>query len=171
MESNIQTILFAFILCVFLISLSFNNKFKNAYIFIAIFYILFINVNSSTIENYKKEEKIEFVSTTPPSTGGIEINFYLGTGYSDDSIFYILREEVEKNIFKDFIVKDTLIKINSNLENHGYYIETKECTNYTYTIDLFFIIKNPVGEEEICNPISQKVIHVPEGYVVRNMSI
>lgn len=111
------------------------------------------------------------VSTSPPqlgTSGEAYYGFMYGSFYVDNDIAYIVRTEKDGG-YKDLVVKDTLIKEDSSLNNTGYLKEYYSCNHVDISYRLWlFPVKGESYKE--CK-LDKKIIYVPKGAVQKGVKI
>ncbi|AUR84677.1 TMhelix containing protein [Vibrio phage 1.063.O._10N.261.45.C7] len=113
------------------------------------------------------------VSAAPSHTqinGNIEGNFLFFAGVIQENRVYLLREEVEKGLYKDFEVKhEVYIREDSSLTNRGKFVQYYDCKDVTKSYE-YFIWELYNKTENKCFYQKQEII-VPSGSVIKELNI
>lgn len=129
---------------------------------------------SRIVDTYDKNEVRKIVSASPPNSqinGSIGGSFLFFGGVVNESRYYLLREEVEPGLYKDFEVKqEVYIREDSNLKDSGKFIQVYKCNKLKGTYDIFGY--QPIEPRYItkCQYQRQEII-VPQGFVIKDLTI
>lgn len=113
------------------------------------------------------------VSAAPSHTqinGSIGGNFLFFSGVIQENRVYLLREEVEKDLYKDFEVKqEVYIREDNSLTNRGKFVQYYNCKDVTKSYE-YFLWELYNKTENKCFYQKQEII-VPSGSVIKELSI
>jgi hypothetical protein len=113
------------------------------------------------------------VSAAPSHTqinGSVSGSFLFFSGVIQESRVYLLREEVEKGLYKDFEVKhEVYIREDSSLTNRGKFVQYYDCKDVTKSYE-YFIWELYSKTENECFYQKQEII-VPSGSVIKELNI
>lgn len=122
------------------------------------------------LQEYEGSVKKVLVSASPSSTK-TEGSFLLFVGSLSETRYYLLREEVEDLLYKDFEVKakDTYLREDSTLKGKGLYVESYDCKDIkkSYVLLVWVIAEK---EKQPCN-LRRKEIRVPLGSVIKELKV
>jgi hypothetical protein len=113
------------------------------------------------------------ISAQPSHTqieGSVSGSFLMFSGVIGESRVYLLREEVEKGLYKDFEVKhEVYIREDGNLMNKGKFVQYFKCYKITDYFDLFgYKLWSKTGYN--CEYQKQEIV-VPVGSVIKELNI
>ncbi|UOK16885.1 hypothetical protein [Vibrio phage phiKT1024] len=166
-----------FVICLFIAAIYFSNKNKIVTIICSILFGAWFAADgweSRTIEIYQKESVRKLVSASPSNTkinGSIDGSFLFFGGVVNESRYYLLREEVEPGLYKDFEVKhEVYIREDANLKDSGKFVQLYKCHKLEGTYDIFGY--QPIEPRYItkCKYKRQEIV-VPQGFVIKDLTI
>lgn len=122
------------------------------------------------LKEYDGSVKKVLVSASPSNTK-TEGGFLLFVGSLSETRYYLLREEVEALLYKDFEVtaKDTYLREDTELKGKGLYVELYDCKDVkkSYILLVWEIIEKEV---QSCN-LRRKEVRVPIGSVIKELKV
>ncbi|CAL9955543.1 hypothetical protein VPHF99_0010 [Vibrio phage F99] len=115
----------------------------------------------------------QLVSAAPSHTqihGNVSGNFLFFSGMIQESRVYLLREEVETGLYKDFEVKhEVYIREDNSLTDRGKFVKYFDCKDVTKSYEYFvWEFYNETKNE--CFYQKQEII-VPKGSVIKELNI
>lgn len=118
------------------------------------------------------QEKL-IVSSSPSSLkteGIIGGNFLFFSGYVSQSRYYLLREQIEEGLYKDFEVNgEVYLRESVTFLNQGKYTEEYHCYDKTESYTLFW--KTWTGEKEQHCDLKRQEIIVPVDSIIKEISL
>uniref|UniRef100_A0AB39AJ88 TMhelix containing protein I n=1 Tax=Vibrio phage P018-4 TaxID=3229728 RepID=A0AB39AJ88_9CAUD len=113
------------------------------------------------------------VSAQPSHTqinGSVSGNFLMFSGVIGENRVYLLREEVEKGLYKDFEVKhEVYIREDSSLTTKGKFVQHFKCSDIT--VEYFWLgMKLFNNTNNKCEYDRQEIV-VPVGSVIKELNI
>lgn len=121
---------------------------------------------------YLDDRVRHLVSSSPPEDylkGSFSLFMGTGGGDIETSKMYMLREQVEDNLYVDFLVKKKVyLKEDKSLpKDKGKFIQTFKCVNRTFTYRYLFF-KKVKRFYHHCE-YKYQTIMLPEGYVIKEI--
>lgn len=152
-----------------------TNSFLSFSVFIIMVIYLFTSEGiekQSFPETYYTKEKV-IVSSSPSHQyieGRVSGNFLLFSGVIEQKRAYLLREEIEDGLYKDFTVKkEVYLKEDPLLKSKGKFIQYFTCEHSLYWYDVYGL-RLLETKKETCS-YKKQVISVPVGSVIKEISI
>jgi len=127
----------------------------------------------SSVFTHKGQVTKHLVSAAPSHTqinGSVGGNFLFFSGIIQENRVYLLREEVEEGLYKDFEVKkEVYIREDSSLTDRGKFVQYFNCKDITrsYEYAIWELYRETNNE---CSYQKQEII-VPKGSVIKELNI
>lgn len=171
------TIVALFVIGLVIVALYFSNKNKIITLVCSLLFGAWFAADgweSRIIEVYNKTEVRKIVSASPSNTqinGSISGSFLFFGGVVNESRYYLLREEVQPGLYKDFEVKhEVYIREDPNLKDSGKFVKIYKCNKLKGTYDIFGY--QPIEPRYMtkCKYQRQEIV-VPQGFVIKDLTI
>lgn len=127
---------------------------------------------SKFVENTTREKIL--VSAQPSHTqieGHVRGNFMMFSGVVGEKRVYLLREEVQTGLYKDFEVQgETYIREDDSMSDKGKFKQYYTCNDVKIVLDFYGWKPLDLGTEYKCKLVKQEII-VPKGSVIKELNI